>query len=308
MLLPLPLAGAYDYKLPPGVDAPRGTLVAAPLGNREVLGAVWGNAEGTVGDNRLKEAVPLDGAPRLPEKLCDFIDWVADYTLNPPGAILAMALRSRGAFEPETKRIAYVRGSITPPRMSAARVRALEIAGDGLARSVTGLAEDANVSAAVVRGLVTAGALIPTELPEFAPFKQPEARFAKPTLNGDQAAAAKALRDAVAQEKFSAHLLDGVTGSGKTEVYFEAIAAALEQAKQVMILLPEIALTVQFLERFAARFGVRPAEWHSDLSQKERRRTYRAVMNGEARVIVGARSSLFLPFPELGLIIVDEEH
>ncbi|MEY4707679.1 MAG: hypothetical protein RJB58_1402 [Pseudomonadota bacterium] len=308
VLLPLPLAGAYDYKLPPGVNVPRGTLVAAPLGNREVLGAVWGKAEGTIGDNRLKEAVPLDGAPRLPEKLCDFIDWVADYTLNPPGAILAMALRSRGAFEPETKRIAYVRGSITPPRMSAARVRALDVASDGLARSVSGLAEDANVSAAVVRGLVTAGALIPTELPEFAPFKQPEAGFAAPTLSDDQTAAAKMLRDAVAQEKFSAHLLDGVTGSGKTEVYFEAIAAALEGGRQVMILLPEIALTVQFLERFAARFGVRPAEWHSDLSQKERRRTYRAVMNGEARVIVGARSSLFLPFPVLGLIIVDEEH
>ena len=98
VLLPLPLAGAYDYKLPPGVDAPRGTLVAAPLGNREVLGAVWGAAEGTVGDNRLKTAEPLDGGPHLPEKLCDFIDWVADYTLNPPGAILAMALRSRGAL------------------------------------------------------------------------------------------------------------------------------------------------------------------------------------------------------------------
>ena len=308
VLLPLPLAGAYDYKLPPGVDAPRGTLVAAPLGNREVLGAVWGKCEGTVGDNRLKEAVPLEGGPALPEKLCDFIDWVADYTLNPPGAILAMALRSRGAFEPETKRIAYVRGGVTPPRMSAARVRALEVAGDGLARSVSGLAEDANVSAAVVRGLVTAGALIPTELPEFAPFKQPEAGFAAPKLGDDQAVAATALRGAVTDTKFSAHLLDGVTGSGKTEVYFEAIAAALERGKQVMILLPEIALTIQFLERFAARFGVRPAEWHSDLSQKERRRTYRAVMNGEARVIVGARSSLFLPFPELGLIIVDEEH
>ena len=308
VLLPLPLAGAYDYKLPPGASAPRGTVVAAPLGNREVLGVVWGAAEGTVGDNRLKEAVPLDGGPRLPPKLCDFIDWVADYTLNPPGAILAMALRSRGAFEPEAKRIAYVRGSVTPPRMSAARTRALDVAGDGLARSVTGLAEDASVSPAVVRGLVTAGALVPTELPEFAPFKQPDAGFAEPKLNGDQAAAARTLRDAVAEQKFSAHLLDGVTGSGKTEVYFEAIAQALKQNRQVMILLPEIALTVQFLERFAARFGVRPAEWHSDLSQKERRRTYRAVMNGEARVIVGARSSLFLPFPELGLIIADEEH
>jgi primosomal protein N' (replication factor Y) len=308
VLLPLPLAGAYDYKLPPGVNMARGALVAAPLGNREVMGAVWGKAEGTVGDNRLKVAQPLEGAPALPAKLCDFIDWVADYTLNPPGAILAMALRSRGAFEPEARRIAYVRGGVTPPRMSAGRARALEIAGDGLARSVTGLAEDANISSAVVRGLIQAGALIATDLPEFAPFPQADAGFAAPALNEDQARAAAALREAVEAGKFSAALLDGVTGSGKTEVYFEAVAAALKQNRQVLILLPEIALTVQFLERFAARFGSRPCEWHSDLSQKERRRAYRAVMNGEARVVVGARSSLFLPFPELGLVIVDEEH
>jgi primosomal protein N' (replication factor Y) len=308
VLLPLPLAGAYDYKLPPGVNAPRGTLVAAPLGNREMLGVVWGACEGTVGDNRLKTAEPLEGGPRLPAKLCDFIDWVADYTLNPPGAILAMALRSRGAFEPETKRIAYARGSVTPPRMSAARSRALEIAGDGLARSVSGLAEDANVSSAVVRGLIAAGALIPTELPEFAAFAAPDPAHDSPQMLGDQVAAVETLRGAVAAQKFSAHLLDGVTGSGKTEVYFEAVAQALRAGRQVLILLPEIALTAQFLERFTARFGVRPAEWHSDLSQKERRRTYRAVMNGEARVVVGARSSLFLPFSELGLVIVDEEH
>ena len=308
VLLPLPLAGAYDYKLPSGDNATRGALVAAPLGNREVLGVVWGAAEGVVGDNRLKVAEPLEGSPALPGKLCDFIDWVAGYTLNPPGAILAMALRSRGAFEPEARRIAYVRGSVTPPRRSAARTRALEVAGDGLARSVSGLAEDANVGPAVVRGLIQAGALVPTELPEYAPFAQPEADFATTELNDDQAGAARALRDSVAAGKFSAHLLDGVTGSGKTEVYFEAVAEAIARGKQVLILLPEIALTVQFLDRFAARFGVRPTEWHSDLSQKERRRAYRAVMKGEARVAVGARSSLFLPFPELGLVIVDEEH
>jgi primosomal protein N' (replication factor Y) len=308
VLLPLPLAGAYDYKLPAGPNAGRGALVAAPLGNRELLGVVWGAAEGTVGDNRLKLAEPLEGAPALPPKLCDFIDWVADYTLNPPGAILAMALRSRGAFEPEARRIAYVKGDVTPPRMSAARARALETAGDGLARSVSGLAEDANVSPAVVRGLIQAGALVPTELPEFAPFRAPDPAFAAPTLNPDQQTAAGAMRDAVAAKSFSVHLLDGVTGSGKTEVYFEAVAAALAESKQVLILLPEIALTAQFLERFAQRFGTKPAEWHSDLSQKERRRVYRAVMNGEAKVVVGARSSLFLPFQELGLVIVDEEH
>ncbi|HEX4273423.1 MAG TPA: primosomal protein N', partial [Rhizomicrobium sp.] len=307
-MLPVPLAGAYDYKLPHGVAAVRGTLVAAQLGNREMLGVVWGAAEGAVGDNRLKTAEPLAGAPSLPRGLCDFIDWVADYTLNPPGAILAMALRSRGAFEPEARRIAYVRGEATPPRTSAARARALEVAADGLARSVPGLAEDANVSSAVVRGLIACGALAPTELPEFAAFREPDPGFATPELNGDQAQAAAALGAAVAAGTFSASLLDGVTGSGKTEVYFEAVAEALRGKKQVLILLPEIALTVQFLERFAVRFGTRPAEWHSDLSSKERRRVYRAVMSGEAKVVVGARSALFLPFAALGLIIVDEEH
>src|SRR5579872_7233596 len=183
VLLPLPLAGAYDYKLPPGHNATRGALVAAPLGNREVLGVVWGAAEGAVGDNRLKLAEPLEGSPALPQKLCDFIDWVADYTLNPPGSILAMALRSRGAFEPEARRIAYVRGSVMPPRMSQARSRAIEVAGDGLARSVNGLAEDANVTPAVVRGLIQAGALVPTELPEFAPFREPDPAYVTPQLN-----------------------------------------------------------------------------------------------------------------------------
>src|SRR5476649_1632779 len=144
VLLPLPLAGAYDYKLPPGANAPRGTVVSAPLGNREVLGVVWGAAEGTVGDNRLKVAQPLEGLPALPVGLCDFIDWVADYTLNPPGAILAMALRSRGAFEPESLRTAYVKGGAPPAKMSPfkiteARKRVLAVAEDGLARSVSGL-------------------------------------------------------------------------------------------------------------------------------------------------------------------------
>jgi primosomal protein N' (replication factor Y) len=308
VLLPLPLAGAYDYKLPREGNAPRGALVAAPLGNREVLGVVWGAAEGTVGDNRLKQAVPLEGNPRLPERLCDFVAWVADYTLAPPGAVLAMALRSRGAFEPEARRTAYVKGEAVPAKLSEARRRALGIAADGLARSVSGLAEDANVSTAVVRGLVAAGALVATTLPEFQPFAAPDPDYAPVTLGEDQARAATALKEAVAAETFSVHLLDGVTGSGKTEVYFEAVAAALKTEKQVLILLPEIALTAQFLERFAARFGVRPAEWHSDVTQKERRRVYRAVMRGEARVVVGARSSLFLPFQGLSLIVVDEEH
>ena len=308
VLLPLPLSGAYDYKLPKGTPVSRGMLVSAPLGPREQLGVVWGAAEGTVGDNRLKEATPLENSPALPAKLCDLVDWVAQYTLTPPGMVLSMTLRSARALEPEITRIAYVRAASTPKRMTPARQRVLEIAADGLARSVPSLAQEADVSSAVVRGLIDAGALVATELPEFARFEMPVADFAPVALNEKQREAASSLVAHVGAGKFAASLLDGVTGSGKTEVYFEAVAEALRRNKQVLILLPEIALTVQFLERFAERFGCRPAEWHSDLSQKERTRTYRAVMNGEARVVVGARSALFLPFPELGLIIVDEEH
>ena len=308
VLLPLPLAGAYDYKLPYGTAATRGLVVSAPLGPRETLGVVWGKAEGAVGDNRLKEAVPLEGEPILPAGLCDFVDWVAQYTLTPQGLVLAMALRSRQAFEAEVPRIAYVKSGTVPQRLTPPRQRVLDVAEDGLARSIAQFAEESNATPAVVRGLIDAGALSQIELPEFAKFAEPDPDFAAPVLSEEQRSAATSLGADVAAGRFAVSLLDGVTGSGKTETYFEAVAAALRAGKQVLILLPEIALTVQFLDRFAERFGVRPAEWHSDLTQKERRRTWRAIFKGEARVVVGARSSLFLPFAALGLIIVDEEH
>jgi len=304
VLLPLPLAGAYDYRL--AVAPVRGLVVEAPLGPRRSLGVVWGEAQGGVNEARLKEAVPLDGHPVLPAGLCDFIDWVARYTLTPPGMVLAMALRSRQGLAPGTPRTAYVRGGALPAKLTPGRKRVLDVAADGLARSIPQLAEEANVSPAVVRGLLQARALVPVSLPEFVPFAVPDAAFAPPVLNAEQEQAAQHLRAAAG--RFSVSLLDGVTGSGKTETYFEAVAEALRQGKQSLILLPEIALTVQFLERFAARFGVRPAEWHSDLAQKERRHVWRAVFSGEARVVAGARSALYLPFRELGLIVVDEEH
>ena len=306
VLLPLPLAGAYDYRV--AGQAKRGLVVTAPIGPRESLGVVWGRAEGQVDEKKLKQAVPLPDEPALPEGLCDFIDWVANYTLTLPGVVLAMALRSRAAFEPETMRTAYIRGEITPARMTPARQRVFEIAADGLARSCPELAELSNVTPAVVRGLIDAGALRAVELPEFAPFAAPDPEFAPPSLSTEQDLAAHLLRGAVKSGRFAVSLLDGVTGSGKTETYFEAVAEALRRGRQALILLPEIALTVQFLDRFAARFGVRPAEWHSDLSQRERRHVFRAVLSGEARVVVGARSALYLPFKELGLVVVDEEH
>ncbi|MBV8799043.1 MAG: primosomal protein N' [Alphaproteobacteria bacterium] len=306
VLLPLPLGSAYDYSVE--MELPRGTLVEAPLGPRRCIGVVWQAPDGSVDPSKLKTAVPLAGKPRLPESLCTFIDWVARYTLTSPGLVLALALRTPQAFAPEGSRRGYIRGGTIPARMTPERERVLQVTSDGLARSASALAEEANVSPAVVRGLIGCGALSEQSLPEFDRLACPDPAFTTVALNFEQEAAARTLRGAVASGQFSAALLDGVTGSGKTEVYFEAVAEALRREKQILILLPEIALTVQFLDRFAERFGCRPAEWHSDLSQKERRRTYRAVMRGEARVVVGARSALFLPFPQLGLLIVDEEH
>jgi primosomal protein N' (replication factor Y) len=305
VLLPLPLAGAYDYAVAGALT--RGALVRAPLGKRELLGVVWGKAEGNVPPEKLREAVAVEGAA-LPAALCDFVDWVARYTLNAPGAVLAQALRSEGAFEPEIHRRALTLGNEPAPKLTKARARVLALMADTLARTPSEIAELAGVGASVAKGLAETGALRWIDLPEFERVAEPDPSFDAVTLSPDQLRAAEHLRDAVKQREFSVALLDGVTGSGKTEAYFEAIAEALTQGKQALILLPEIALTVQFLDRFAARFGARPLEWHSDLTKRERKRVYRAVLSGEARVVAGARSALFLPFKALGLIVVDEEH
>src|ERR1700691_4649976 len=190
VLLPLPLKGAYDYRLEKA--CPRGTLVNAPIGPRESLGVVWCDGESTLDNTKLKLALPLEGEPRLPEPLCDFVDWLANYTLTPPGAVLALALRARQAFEPELTRIAYVRGAAMPQRMTSARERVLGVVADGLARSIATIAEEAGVSPAVVRGLIEAGALAETSLPEFTGFPVPDYALPQATLNDEQAKAAMA--------------------------------------------------------------------------------------------------------------------
>jgi primosomal protein N' (replication factor Y) len=308
VLLPLPLAGAYDYVVEAVGPLARGRLVRAPLGSRSLLGVVWGRAEGAVANDKLRVAAVLE-RHRLPETLCDFVDWVARYTLSPPGAVLAQALRVKDAFDAETPRKALIRSNHeSQVRSTDARTRVLALMSDGLARTPTEIAELASVSPGVVTGLAQARALHWVELPEFERVPDPDPDYNPASLTPDQLRAGEHLRDAVKKREFSVALLDGVTGSGKTEAYFEGVAEALSAGTQVLILLPEIALTVQFLDRFAARFGCRPLEWHSDLSDRERRRVYRAVLSGEARVVAGARSALFLAFAKLGFIVVDEEH
>lgn len=308
VLLPLALPEPYDYAVPAGMTLAPGDYVAVPLGPRELIGVVWDAPAGDVPDAKLKPVLERFAVPPMPPELRRLVDWVASYTLAPRGMALRLALRVPAALEPPATRTAYRLAGPPPERLTAARTRVLEVAADGFARTGPELAEAAGVSSGVVRGLVDAGTLEVVEIAAEAPFDVPDPQRAGVALNEAQRGVADDLQARVGRGGFSAVLLDGVTGSGKTEVYFEAVAQALDAGRQALILLPEIALTAQFLSRFEARFGCRPAEWHSDLSSKERRRTWRAVAEGRAVAVVGARSALFLPFPDLGLIVVDEEH
>jgi len=308
VLLPYPFAGPFDYRVPAGMAVAPGDLVQVPLGPRSVVGVVWdGEADGAVGDNRLRPIAARLEAPPMRADLRALVDWIAGYTLSPPGEVLGMALRLNALAAPAAPVGWQLADAPVELRMTPARAAVLAALRGG-AVAAGRLAELAGVSASVIRGLADAGAIRPVSLPRAAAFARPDAAAPGPVLSGAQESAAAALRQAVAARAFSVTLLDGVTGSGKTEVYQEAIAECLAAGRQALVLLPEIALSGQWLERFTRRFGVAPAVWHSDLSPKTRRVTWRAVNDGEAAVVVGARSALFLPFPDLGLVVVDEEH
>lgn len=325
VLLPLPLAAPYDYRVPDGMRVEAGTYVEVPLGPRRLLGVVWGppvtDDAAAGGDGaapvtpsfKLKAILRVLNLPPMPEVSRRFIDWTAAYTLASPGAVLRMAISVTTALEEPRTQLAYRRAASPPPegfKLTAARVRVLDALGDADAppRPAADLARDAGCGAAVVRGLADAGLLAPVVMRAKAPPPVPDADHPGPALSPEQAAAAAELTAKVAAGHYTATLLDGVTGSGKTEVYFEAVAACLRQGRQVLVLLPEIALSTQWLDRFTRRFGVPPVVWHSDLGEAARRDAWRAAAAGEARVVVGARSALYLPYPDLGLIIVDEEH
>ena len=311
VLLPLPLGDAYDYAAPEGLPLAPGDFVTVPLGPRQAIGVVWDKplqeTESDVSDSRLKTVLHRLPAPPMPQENRRLVEWISSYTLAQPGAVLRMAMSVPAALEPEKPRIAYALAESIPDiRITSARQRVLDLLKDVPSLATTDIVRETGVSSGVVKGLVQADALQAVILPPDGRFDVPDPEHPGPTLSDAQAEAVAALRDA--DNGFAVTLLDGVTGAGKTEVYFEAIADALRRGQQALVLLPEIALSAQWLDRFEARFGARPAEWHSDLSQRQRRKTWRAIAEGEARVVVGARSALFLPYPALGLIVVDEEH
>lgn len=308
VLLPLPLSGAFDYACPENLAKPdAGAFVRVPFGNRTMTGVVWDSgAPSGVDESRIKNISGACDLPPMTESNRRLIDWVADYTLSAPGAVLKMAMSVDDVFTGVGETEGYVKSAVPPEiKMTAARRKVLDVLTQ-TPQTAAEIARLAGVSASVVAGLAQQGALTPEKIRPVV-FERPRPDSNAVTLSAGQKAAADALSGSVGAG-FSATLLNGVTGSGKTEVYFDMIARALEQGRQALILLPEIGLTGQWLERFERRFGVLPALWHSDLSRRVRRETWKAVLNGNVRVLAGARSALFLPFSELGAIIVDEEH
>ena len=301
--------GPLDYRVPEGMTVEPGSIVIAPLGPRQLVGVVW-EAERLqteeVGDNRLRPLLGVLPSPPIPGPLRRLTEWVADYYLAPLPAVLRMVLPSSSALEGSRQLTEYRPTGLVPDRLTPQRRQALEKI-EGRQGTVRELADHAGVSDTVMRGLVNVGALEAVAVDADRPLACPDPDFAPPVLNQEQAAAAESLKAAIGQG-FDPVVLDGVTGSGKTEVYFEAIAECVRAGRQALVLLPEIALTEPFLKRFQARFGCAPVAWHSDLRSSQRRRGWRGIASGEAMVTVGARSALFLPYANLGLIIVDEAH
>ena len=309
VLVPLPAPGPYSYAVPEGMHVEAGSVVQVPLGPRQVIGVVWdGGNDDKLDPKKLRPITLAFDCPPLSAEMRRFVDWVASYTLSPPGLVARMAIRAPAALAPEpmVEGIRYSGGR--PERMTPARSRVLDLVDEDTPWTRAGLAHAAGVSTSVIDGLTQQGLFETIFLPPPPVVARPDPEHAASRLQGPQKDAAAELVTLVRKGGYSASLIDGVTGSGKTEVYFEAIAETLRQGRQVLILLPEIALTSSFLERFESRFGAKPGEWHSDLSPRMREKVWRGIVTGEVQVVAGARSALFLPFENLGLIIVDEEH
>lgn len=304
-----PLDRVLDYKAPEG-GCHLGAFVEVPLGPRKVLGVVWGNGKGDWDIKKVRSVIRvLDVAP-MADEMRQFLQKAADYTLTPMSAMLRLATRAPGLGDAPSMRKVYRLGSVEPDRMTEARTKVLDVLREygGLAFTLKEVADTAGVTSSVVKGLVKLGAVSEEDSPRDLPYPRLDPDYGSKELTADQMAGAKVLREAVRSGAYGTTLLKGVTGSGKTEVYLEAVAECLRSGRQALVLLPEIALTSEFITRVEARFGMKPAEWHSGVTMTERRRCWRMVGQGDAQLIVGARSALFLPYRDLGLVVVDEEH
>ncbi|MGH6796230.1 MAG: DEAD/DEAH box helicase family protein, partial [Methylocella sp.] len=252
ILLPVAIDHPYSYFVPRGTIVAPGDFVEVPLGARMTNGVVWDARPGTPERANLKAVAARLDIPPLPANLRKFIDWVARWTLSPRGMVLRMAIGAPFQAGPEPARVGVRLAGFPPRRMTPARARVLAAAEGGLAFSKAALAAAAACSSGVIDNLIGEGTLETIALPQEPAAFACDPAFARPSLEAAQENAASNLAERVQARAFSVTLLEGVTGSGKTEVYFEAVASALEAGRQSLILMPEIALTAQFLGRFKA--------------------------------------------------------
>lgn len=310
VLVPYPLSRAYDYLVPQNMAVSAGDYVRVPLGKRDTIGVVWTTDAGDdkVDPAKLKSVLQKFTFDPMPQVHRQFVEWVARYTMSDVGSVLKMSLSAPEALQPPKSVPVFTLTDNIPAKLPASRQKIIDLLKDGVPRRAVDIAREAGCSAAVVRSMAAAGQLETLAGTPRPPCSMVDVTENRLSFSDHQKNAADALQKLAAANQYAAALLDGVTGSGKTEVYFEAIAEALRQGKQALILLPEISLSAQFLERFERRFGVLPALWHSEVPTAQRRVTWTGVAEGKTKVVVGARSALFLPFADLGLIVVDEEH
>jgi primosomal protein N' (replication factor Y) len=315
VMLPIPISptndGKFDYRITKDLELSLGDFVSVPFGSRSAIGVVWGKASGHCSDDKLKNIHFKLDCPPLPEVSRHFVEWVSRYTVSSPGAVLKMVMSVPDALKPPKIITTYKINKIPDvQKITTTRKRVIDLLNHGSPMLVTDIIHEAGVSSSVVKGLIKGGSLIEVKSkPKIIKFEYNlESKNSCLKLSKNQIKASTILENTTEAASFSVTLLDGVPGSGKTEVYFQAVAKALEMGGQVLVLLPEISLSSQWLARFRDRFGGDPEEWHSEMTPARRRKTWRAVLEGHARVVVGARSALFLPFSKLTLIIVDEEH
>ena len=311
VLLPIPVSQYYEY-LNEDLSLRIGDLVEVPFGKRYLPAVVIGSVEGQVEVSKLKRVLSKYDLPRIPEEMMNFVVWVSAYNMVSAGSVLKMVLSAPQALLPPRRIKAFVNAFDMQKqgvKLTPGRKRVLDYLADNKTRTVQEIIEFARVTPAIIRGLQRSGLIDSVAITEKNLIETHKTKkVVTPVFNLEQGKAVSKLLNSLREQTFNVSLIDGVTGAGKTEVYFEAISEVLKKEKQVLILLPEIALSQPFLTRFETRFGFRPGQWHSDLSGKIRNQTWRAVFEGEVSVVVGARSALFLPFSKLGLIVVDEEH
>ncbi|MBQ8660817.1 MAG: primosomal protein N' [Alphaproteobacteria bacterium] len=309
VLLPLPFNEPFDYRIDDDVEL--GEIVRVPFGREAQIGVVWKKGKSSkLDDAKIKPVTERFNFPPLRADLRKFIEFTAAYNMAYAGLVLRMVLSVRGVFDNPKMTVLYELSGKTLAeaglKNSDARWRVMDFL-KVMPFNRQEIAAGAGVGQSVIRALIDAGVLRPVLIENKRQFAPPVPDFQKVKLTREQQAAADELVRKIGNG-FRVTLLNGVTGSGKTEVYFEAAAEAFRQRKQVLILVPEIGLTSQWLGRFEKRFGVKPAKWHSALGNNERVDTWKAVCQGEARIVIGARSALFLPYADLGLIVVDESH